>query len=254
MPAVRIERQDRVATLLLDRPPLNVLDLAALADLDRALALLEAEDDLQLLIVRGAGERAFSAGVAVQDHTPDRLGEMLGRFHAALWRLLRFPAPTLAAIRGHCLGGGMELAACCDLRVAEEGSRFGQPEIDLGCFPPFAAALYPKLLGRAAAADLLLTGQVVEAAEAMRLGFLNELVPAGRLDAAISELGNRILGKSAAVIRLAVRALRAGLERPLAEAVAEGERLYQTDLAATADMAEGLSAFLERRAPTWRHT
>lgn len=250
---VRIALDGRVATLWLDRAPLNVLDLAMLASLDEALADLAAQPSLQLLIVRGAGERAFSAGVAVEDHTPDRIPEMLGRFHSALWRLLRFPAPTLAAIQGHCLGGGMELAACCNLRIAEEGSRFGQPEIDLGCFPPFAAALYPELLGRAVAAELLLTGRIVEAADAARFGFVSQVVPSGRLEAAIAELAGRVTAKSAAVTRLAVRALHAGAERPLPEAVAESERLYQDELAATADLGEGLAAFLEKRPPRWRH-
>jgi cyclohexa-1,5-dienecarbonyl-CoA hydratase len=250
---VRIELDARIATLWLDRAPLNVLDLAALADLDQALGGLAAKTDLQLLVVRGAGGRAFSGGVAVQDHTRDRIPEMLARFHGALWRLLRFPTPTLAVVQGHCLGGGMELAACCDLRIAEEGSHFGQPEIELGCFPPFAAALYPELLGRAVAADLLLTGRIVEAADAASFGFVSQVVPRGQLEAAIAELTGRLTAKSAAVTRLAVRALRAGAERPLPEAVAENERLYEHELAATADMDEGLTAFLEKRAPRWRH-
>jgi cyclohexa-1,5-dienecarbonyl-CoA hydratase len=253
MSAVRIERDGRRANLWLDRPPLNILDLSALAQLDETLSQLERDEALQLLVVRGAGERAFSAGVAVQDHTPERIPEMLGRFHAVLWRLLRFPAPTLAAVHGHCLGGGMELAACCDLRIAEEGARFGQPEIELGCFPPFAAALYPKLLGRAVATDLLLTGRIVEAGEAMRLGFLSDVAPAGGLDTALAELAGRLAAKSLPVTRLATRALRAGAELPLAEAVAESERLYLNELTALADMQEGLTAFLERRAPCWRH-
>ncbi len=251
--SVTRRREGRVATLWLDRPPLNILDLAMLAELDSALAGLAADGELQLLVLCGAGERAFSAGVAVEDHAPETIGEMLSRFHSALWRLLRFPVPTVAAIHGHCLGGGMELAACCALRLAEAGARFGQPEIALGCFPPFAAALYPALLGRAAACDLLLTGRTIDAREAQRLGFVSRLLPAGELEAGVQALVEEITSASAAVTRIATRALRAGAEAPLERAVAECERLYREELAATADMAEGLAAFLEKRQPRWRH-
>ena len=249
-----LERAGRVATLTVDRPPLNILDLAALDDLRLKLEALSEEADLQLLILRGGGVKAFSAGVAVQDHTPDKIESMLESFHASLRLLLDFPAPTLAAIRGHCLGGGMELAAACDLRFATAGSSFGQPEIQLGCYPPWAAAQYPELLGPGVTTDLLLTGRILDAAEATRLGFVDRKVDDDRLDDEVAEFSGQVTAHSAAVTRLAVRAIRARRTRDFAQALSESERLYTEELTQTHDMNEGLTAFLDKRRPSWRHS
>lgn len=251
--AIVVERTGRVATLTVDRPPLNILDLEALAALDSALAELAEDGDLQLLVVRGGGAKAFSAGVAVEDHTPDKIERMLDSFHAGLRRLLDFPAATLAAVGGHCLGGGMELAAACDLRFATAASSFGQPEIRLGCYPPWAAAHYPELLGPGVTADLLLTGRVIDAEEAQRLGFVDRLVADDALDNTVAEFSAQVTAQSAAVTRLAVRALRARRTHDFDAALAESERIYTQELTRTHDMNEGLGAFLEKRRPEWRH-
>jgi cyclohexa-1,5-dienecarbonyl-CoA hydratase len=249
--SIQVERSERAATLTVDRPPLNILDLAALDALRDALTDLAADDTVQLLVVRGAG-RAFSAGVAVQDHTPDRIEGMLESFHGGLRALRDFPAPTLAVVHGHCLGGGMELAAACDLRFAATTSRFGQPEIELGCYPPWAAAQYPELLGPGVTADLLLTGRVLDAAEARSLGFVDRLVEPEALDAAVAEFRAQVTSKSRPVTRLAIAAIRARRDRPFAAALAESERIYTRELARTHDMKEGLAAFLAKRPPEWK--
>jgi cyclohexa-1,5-dienecarbonyl-CoA hydratase len=251
--AIVVERQGRVATLSLDRPPLNVLDLAALADLKAALCALGGETGLHLLVIRGRGPKAFSAGVSVQDHSPDMVPAMLGCFHAALEALRSLPALSLAAVHGHCLGGGMELAMACDFVLAEENARFGQPEVDLGCFPPYAAALYPRSLGPARTLELLATGRTLSAAEAERLGLVTWLAPAGGLEGRLAEVVDTLTAKSTPVVRLIKRAVTAGATLPWAEALAETERLYCEDLAATSDMQEGLAAFLARRRPAWQH-
>lgn len=248
-----LDRQDRTATLTLDRPPLNIMDLATLRRMGETLETLAADGELQLLVVRGGGPKAFSAGVAVEDHTPEKVGEMLERFHGVLNGLRELPAVTLAAVHGHCLGGGMELATACDLVLAEEGARFGQPEVELGCFPPYAAALYAATVGEPRALELLLSGRIVEADEAQRLGLVTHLAPAGELEGRLGEVVTAITAKSAAVTRLIKRAVRAGAQRPFAEALAECERLYLEELAATADMEEGLTAFMEKRRPRWQH-
>lgn len=254
---VRLERpaegHGRVAVLTLDRPPLNVLGLPTLEALDTTLGEVEDDASLQLLVVRGAGPRAFSAGVAVEDHVAERVGPMLDTFHRALLRLRRLPAVSLAVVHGHCLGGGLELAMACDLRLATDDARFGQPEIDVGCYPPFAAALYPRLLGPSLAAELILTGRILDAAEAEAAGLVSWRVPAGELEDRLGEVIARLTAKSAAVTRPAVAALRAGRDLPFAEALAESERLYREELVGTADMSEGLGAFLEKRSPRWRH-
>ncbi|HYH44440.1 MAG TPA: enoyl-CoA hydratase/isomerase family protein [Thermoanaerobaculia bacterium] len=249
--AVVLSRAGRVATLTLDRPPLNVLDLAAIAQLDAALAGLEGDADLQVLVLRGAGPKAFSAGVAIQDHTRDKIGRALAGLHGAVHRLRGLEVVTVAAVHGHCLGGGLELALACDLIVAADNARFGQPEIELGCFPPVAAALYPSLLGERVTLDLVLTGRILGSEEAERLGIVSRR--AATLDEALDPLLAQLTAKSAAVTRLAKRAVRRTGSQPLATGLAEAERIYLEELTRTEDMDEGLAAFQEKRKPSWQH-
>ena len=252
--SVSVRREGRVAWLTIDRPPLNILDIPTLQSLGEAVAALDRpDDDLQVVVVRGAGDRAFSAGVSVQDHTPDKIGAMLESFHGALRLLRDLQAVTIAAVQGHCLGGGMELALTCDLVVASDGARFGQPEVDLGCYPPFAAALYPSLIGAGKTLDLLLTGRTIDCDEAERLGLVTRSVPSFGLDAEVKALVTQITSKSAPVTRLIKAAVRAGCDRGFSNRLAETERLYLDELARTEDMQEGIAAFLEKRNPEWRH-
>jgi cyclohexa-1,5-dienecarbonyl-CoA hydratase len=250
--SVRLERRGRGAVLWIDKPPLNILDLATIAALDAALGALAAEPEPPLLVLRGAGGRAFSAGVSVHDHTPDKVEAMLRGFHAVVRAVDAYPAVTIAAVDGHCLGGGLELAMVCDLVVASERSRFGQPEIDLGCFAPVAAALYPRLLGAPRAHDLLLTGRILASLEAERAGLLSRRVPDGEFEAAAGGLVDALLAKSAPVLALSKKALRAGREHTFHDALDEAERIYLTELTALDDMREGTQAFLERRSPRWK--
>ncbi len=246
-----LDRDGRTATITINRPPLNILDIPTIARLGELVSELDRDEDLQLLVVRGAGDRAFSAGVAVQDHTPKLVGPMLESLHGAIRKLRDLSAVTVAAVRGHCLGGGMELALACDLVIATEDARFGQPEIELGCYPPVAAALYPSLIGPGRTLDLLLTGRTLTCEEAERMGLVARRVSS--LDEGIEKLSSEILAKSAAVVRLTKIAVRAGRDHGFSEALAESERLYLDELCPTADMAEGVAAFLEKRRPVWKH-
>jgi cyclohexa-1,5-dienecarbonyl-CoA hydratase len=250
---VLLEHAGRTATLTLNRPPLNILDLEMLAQLNEAIAGLAQDPDLQVVILRGAGERAFSAGVSVQDHTPDKVRAMLDGLHGAIRGLRDLPAVAVAAVHGHCLGGGMELALGCDLVLAADDARFGQPEIELGCYPPAAAALYPRLLGPSRTLELLLTGRTFSCEEAERLGLVTWRVETGSLDLGIARVLADLTAKSAAVTRLTKRAVRAGRDLGFDAALQETERLYLEDLCATADMEEGLAAFLAKRQPVWQH-
>jgi len=253
MPAISYARDGRTGTVTLDRPPLNVLDVAALQALRDALAELALDRELALVFVRGAGGRAFSAGTAIQDHAPDRVPAMLAALREAVVRLRALPAITVAAVAGHCLGGGMELAMACDLVIATEDSRFGQPEVNLGCFPPVAATLYPSRLGPGRALELLAGGQPITAARAAELGLVHRLLPAGRLDDGCARLAAELGSKSAPVLRLIKRAVAAGRDLPFAEALAATERLYLDELTELADSREGVAAFLEKRRPEWQH-
>ena len=251
--SIRVEIAGRHATVTLARPPLNILDLETLAALEEGLAELAARSDVQLVVVRGEGGKAFSAGVSIHDHTPDKIDRMLLGFHGALGRLRALDALTVAAVDGHCLGGGMELACCCDLVVASERSRFGQPEIQLGCFPPVAAALLPRRIGAAATLELLLSGRTLGATEALSLGLVSRVVADGQVEGEIERIAEWLLAKSAVATRIIKRAVRAGEERPFPAALKEAERLYLRDLAASADMREGIEAFLAKRPAEWKH-
>lgn len=244
-----LERDGRTATITINRPPLNILDIPTIARLGEIVT--ELDEDLQLVVIRGAGDRAFSAGVAVQDHTPELVGPMLRSLHGAIRKLRDLSAVTVAAVHGHCLGGGMELALACDLVIATEDARFGQPEIELGCYPPVAAALYPSLIGTGRTLDLLLTGRTLTCEEAERMGLIARRVAS--LDEGVARLSAEILSKSAAVVRLTKKAVRAGRDSGFSEALDESERLYLDELCPTADMAEGIAAFLEKRRPVWKH-
>ena len=253
MPAISYERDGRTGTLTLDRPPLNVLDTAALQALGDAVGELAQDRELAVVFLRGAGGRAFSAGTAIQDHTPDRVPAMLAALREAVVRLRALPAIAVAAVDGHCLGGGMELAMACDLVIATEDSRFGQPEVDLGCFPPVAASLYPARLGPGRALELLAGGQPISAGRAAELGLVHRLLPAGRLEDGRARLAAELGAKSAPVLRLIKRAVAAGRDLPFAEALAATERLYLDELTELADSREGVAAFLEKRRPEWQH-
>lgn len=242
-----------IGRVSLNRPPLNVLNIALLRELHSSLDALARDTSLRVLILRAhPSQRLFSAGVDVADHTAERVGEMIPLFDEICAALANFPAPVLAVVHGHALGGGCELALSCDLVLAAEGANFGQPEIKLATVAPVAALRLPGLAGYRRAAELLFTGGTIPAAQAAQWGLINQALPAGELDAAAEQLAGQLASLSAAALRLCKRALRLG-ENDWARQVEAVERLYLDDLMATADAQEGVAAFLARRAPMWRH-
>lgn len=240
------EHGTRFVTLA--RPPLNVLDLPMIDALHAALAGGAAERALKCVVIRSGLPGVFSAGVDVAAHAPERAPAMLEAFHRVCRLIHALPQASVAAVDGPCLGGGCELAACCDVVLATERSRFGQPEIDVGCFPPLASVLLPRLVGRLAC-EMVLTGEPIAAAEAVRIGLANRIVP--DVDAAAREWARKIEEKSGVVLALARRALRDAQAGTFEEALAERERLYREELLRTPDAAEGVRAFLEKRKPAW---
>jgi cyclohexa-1,5-dienecarbonyl-CoA hydratase len=232
----------------LNRPPVNVLDISTIRALGRALDPLPGRRDLKAVVFRSGILGTFSAGVAIQDHARERASEMLEAFHAVFRAIDRLPQATVAAVDGRCLGGGCELAAFCDFVLATPRSVFGQPEIDVGCFPPVAAALLPRIIGRAAF-DLILTGRPLSAEEAARVGLISRVV--ADLEPEVEDLVANLSGKSAAVLALARRALREGGHGSFADALSRTETLYRDELLPTEDIEEGVRAFLEKRKPRW---
>jgi cyclohexa-1,5-dienecarbonyl-CoA hydratase len=244
-------RTDGVVVITLDRPPLNVLDLATLAALADAVERARDADGTALLLT-GAG-RAFCAGVDVADHGADRVDRMLHDFHAIIEGLLSLEVPVVAGLNGAAFGGGLELALACDVVIARAGAKLGQPEVTLGVFPPAAAVLLPRLVGRQAALDLLLTGRTLTAEEALALGLVSRVAPADDFHALVERYLGSLGALSAPVLRLTKRAVTGSRELPLHEGLAFAERLYREELMRLGDAHEGLSAFLEKRAPVWRH-
>jgi cyclohexa-1,5-dienecarbonyl-CoA hydratase len=240
------------ADLTLAAPPLNILDIAMLREISDAFAAAQRDPEPpHVIVIRGEGGRAFSAGASVPDHMPETVGEMLDAFHAAIRAIPRLPSIVIASVRGHCLGGGWELASACDLVIASETATFGQPEIDLACIPPVAAALYPSIVGRHRAAEIVLLGGKFSARDAHAMGLVNAVVPDDALDAAVSRWADTLCAKSRAALSIAKRALAIGAANTEEDALGACERLYLDELVQTADMSEGIHAFMEKRRPRW---
>ena len=240
---VQVERTDGLARVTLDRPPLNVLDIAGMEALARALTDLSGDPGVKAVVLTGRG-RAFCAGVDVADHTEDRVGRMLEAFHDVLEAMLTMEVPLVAAVNGAALGGGCELG--------REGARVGQPEILLGVFPPAAAVLLPRLVGRQIALDLLLSGRTVRMEEARALGLASRVFPEETFREEVEAYAQGLASLSRPVLRLTKRAVRDAEGRPPLEALERAHALYRDELMALHDPHEGLAAFLEKRTPAWR--
>jgi cyclohexa-1,5-dienecarbonyl-CoA hydratase len=243
---------DGVLQLTLRRPPLNVLTIDMMKELTAAVREAPAAG-AKVILLTGDGARAFCAGVDVADHTPERVGAMISAFHGLIDALLHSDVPVVAALNGAALGGGMELALASDIVLAREGAVLGQPEIRLGVFPPAAAALLPRLIGRQSALDLILTGRTLTATEALALGLVTRVLPPGDFIAGALAYAATLTAHSAAVQRLARRAVLNGLDLPLRDAMAQADRIYLDELMLLNDAHEGLAAFLEKRQPAWSH-
>ncbi|MBI4602848.1 MAG: enoyl-CoA hydratase/isomerase family protein [Planctomycetes bacterium] len=249
--SVIVEVKDGVVRVVLNKPPLNVLDIPTMRELRAAIDGLARRGDVKVVVVDHEG-KAFSAGVDIKDHTPDKVEEMLEVFHGIFRALEALEPPTVAVVRGAALGGGCELATFCDLVVASEDAKLGQPEVKVGVFPPVAAVVLPRLLGRSRALEMILTGDPVDAMEADRIGLVSKVFPAeGFREKADAWIG-RLASLSAPVLRLAKRAVVRGASGGFGEALAAVERIYLDELMRTEDAREGLDAFLEKRRPQWR--
>ena len=246
---IRLRLDHRTAWVTLDRPPLNILDISTMQALDAALE--RAIPRCDFVIFQGAGPKAFSAGAEVGDHTPQRVKKMLSAFHAVFRRLAAADCLTIAAVHGHCLGGGMELATFCDFVLAAESAQFAQPEIKLGCFPPVAMVTLPHLIGMRSAAHLILTGDQIGAGEACRLGLVTRVVPDAELPAAVDKLLEKLRKLSPAVLKLTRRSLWRIHSADFAKQLKTAERVYLSMLIKSPDAREGIAAFLERRAAVW---
>lgn len=248
---IRCERDGGILRLVLDRPPVNVADVAMLEALDAAFRSEASSPDTRLVVLSGAG-RAFCAGADVSDHVPARAPEMIRSFGRVIRGLLDLEVPSVAAVHGAALGGGCELAMACDLVWASEDARLGQPEVRVGAFPPAAAVLLPRLVGPQAAMDLVLSGRTIGAEEAHRMGLVSRVLATASFEEEVGSMAAELAGLSRPVLGLARRAVRESVERPLRKALDHAESLYIDELLSLSDAAEGVAAFMEKRAPEWR--
>ena len=250
-----IERDGEVVRCLLDRPPLNLLEPGLIRRLRDAFCALAADPTVRLTIITGRG-RAFTAGMDVHVLAALDVAEakrLITGLHEAIQAVHTAPFPVIAALNGHALGAGLELALACDLRVAAQGATFGLPEVRVGVPSVIEAALLAPTIGPGRAAELLLCGDSIGADEALAWGLVNRVVPAADLPAAVDALASRILAGAPAAIRLQKELMIRWRSTDLVAAVEYGVNAFAVSYA-TPDAREGLTAFLEKRAPRWRRT
>ncbi|MGA8766798.1 MAG: enoyl-CoA hydratase-related protein [Candidatus Acidiferrales bacterium] len=241
-----------VGRITLNLPPLNILDIPMLGEIHSAIGRVQSEQDVKVLVVDHQG-KAFSAGVSIRDHTPDKVSEMIEKFHGVFRLLHSLAVPTMALVDGMALGGGCELATFCDMVVASERATFGQPEIKVGVFPPVAAVIFPRLVRRNRALELLLTGDVIDAAEAKAAGLINKVFPTEEFHQKANEFIGKLTSLSAPVLKLTKRAVDRALNADVIEGLAAVEKLYLGELMQTEDAREGLNAYMEKRKPIWKN-
>jgi cyclohexa-1,5-dienecarbonyl-CoA hydratase len=238
------------ARVILRHPPLNVIDIPMMEELSHSVAEIETHPEVSVIILSGNG-KAFSAGVDVAAHTPDKVDEMLAKFHAVIRALVATKKVTIAAVHGLCLGGGAELAMMCDIVHTTESAQWGFPEIKLGCYPPVACTALDALVGQKSAAELILTGRAISGKEAAEIGLATRAVPDVQLAAAVEESVEHLRQLSPAALALAKKASYAWDSMHFDKGLARAERIYFDDLMKTADAQEGIRAFMEKRKPKW---
>jgi len=239
-----------VARITLHHPPLNVITIPIMAELGQALAEIEARPDISVIILSGEG-KAFSVGVDVAAHTPDKVEGMLTKFHSVIRALIATKKVTIAAVHGFCLGGGAELAMMCDVVYTTDSTQWGFPEIKLGCYPPVACTALAALVGQKRAAELILTGRTIGGNEAAEIGLANRSVREDELPAAVDEAVGHLRKLSPVALAVAKKASYAWDSMHFDKGMARAERIYFDELMKTADAHEGVRAFMEKREPNW---
>ncbi|UCF49908.1 MAG: enoyl-CoA hydratase/isomerase family protein [Thermoplasmatales archaeon] len=247
-----VDEKDMIGRITFNVPPLNILNIEMMEEINQALKEF-LKKNLKVLILDAKG-KAFSAGVDVSDHTKEKVAKMIQVFHEIFTNLYKINAPTVALVNGAALGGGCEVATFCDIVIASEKSKFGQPEIKVGVFPPIAAAIFPKLMWSKKALELIITGDVISANEAKDLGLVNHVLPVDNFEIESEKLINeKLASNSAIVLQLTKRAFIEGAKNNYSESIKIIEDIYLNNLMKTNDANEGLTAFLEKRQPVWKN-
>ncbi len=247
---IAVALEPPLARVTLQHAPLNVIDIAMMDELATALDDIEAREQVAVVVLSASG-KAFSVGVDVAVHTPDKIQEMLSKFHAVILKLVGTKKVTIAAVHGHCLGGGAELAMVCDLVYTAENATWGFPEIKLGCYPTVAATALAALVGQKHAADLVLTGRTISGSEAASIGLVNRALADEQVDAAVQQSVQSLLQLSPAALAITKKAIYAWSSMHFDKGLARAEQIYLDELMKTEDAQEGIRAFVEKRKPVW---
>jgi len=242
-----------VARIVLHNPPLNVIDIPMMEALAQTLSGIEARADISVVVLSGDG-KGFSAGVDVAAHTPDKVEGMLVKFHTVIRALVASKKVTIAAVQGHCLGGGAELAMVCDIAYTTESAKWGFPEIKLGCYPPVACTALAGLVGQKKAAELILTGRTISGKEAAEIGLANRAMPDQEFSVVLNETVQGLSKLSPAALAVTKKAMYTWDAMHFDKGLARAERVYLEELMKTTDAHEGIRAFMEKREPKWTGT
>jgi len=249
---IEVRFENGLGTITMNRPPVNILNIAMMEEINGVLASWQGNKDLKAVLFDAKG-KCFSAGVDVGEHMGDMAPKMIAAFHGMFRLMDQLGIPTVASVYGSCLGGGCELAIFCDLVISSEDAKYGQPEVQVGVFPPIAAQIMPRIIGRKAAMELILSGRIISAEEALRMGLINKVVKKDDLPAATQDFLKPYLKLSAEVLRKTKKAITAGLMDDFDPSLKIIEEIYLKELMPTADAQEGLNAFLEKRKPVWKN-
>ncbi|MBI4296071.1 MAG: enoyl-CoA hydratase/isomerase family protein [Chloroflexi bacterium] len=247
---ILLEKKDGVGKITINRPPLNVLNIESIEEINAALAELKTDDAVKVVAITAAGNRAFSAGVEVKDHIGDKLPKMVDVFEKLFISLIEVDKPTVAIVNGLALGGGCEIIIGCDMAIASDKATIGQPEIKLGVYPPAACVLLPRIIGWKKAFEIILSGESMDAREAERIGLVNKAVPDAELEKEADEFLKRLTSLSGLALVQTRRAIYRAFDLELRKAleVIGADSIAQM---AGANAVEGLTAFVEKRKPIW---
>jgi cyclohexa-1,5-dienecarbonyl-CoA hydratase len=249
---INVVYEATAARITLKNPPVNVIDIGMMDELLAAIREVEQKPEINAIVFRGDG-KCFSAGVDIAAHTPEKIAEMLQKFHAVILAISRSPKASIAAVHGNCMGGGAELAVICDMVYTAEDAKWGFPEIKIACFPPVACVALAALVGQKRATELILTGRSFRGSDALKMGLVNETaVSALELDGIVDRLLKVLATMSAAALSVAKKAIYTWDGLHLDKGIARAEKIYLEDLMKTEDVKEGVDAVMRKRKPEWK--
>ncbi|MFQ6105965.1 MAG: enoyl-CoA hydratase/isomerase family protein [Thermoplasmata archaeon] len=252
---IKTQKEEGIGILTVDRPPVNAISTEMVREIGEAFKELDNDDDVKVIIITGGGNYAFVAGADVKEMEgiePDKGYDIVKAGQKVFWEIEHGKKPVIAAINGMALGGGNELAMACDIRIASDRARFGQPEVNLGLFPAYGGTQrLPRLIGKAIAKEMIFTGRTLRAQEALKIGLVNQVVPDGEELRAAKDMAMQIMSKAPVAVRMAKKAIDEGLDVDYEKAF-EIEAACFREISKTEDLIEGIKAFLEKRQPNFK--